>query len=156
MMVGQREEPDRIVVGVDGSDESQQALQWALRQAELTGGVVQAVTAWEIPQFYGGLGWMPPSNADQSALETQARGELDNAVEEAAKSWPSVEVRTEARYGTAVRVLLDAADGAALLVVGSRGRGGVSKLLLGSVAQKCTQLATCPVVVVRGGEAGDR
>lgn len=60
-----------------------------------------------------------------------------------------MEVRTEVRYGTPASVLLHAARGATLLVVGSRGRGGFAGLLLGSVAQHCAQHAECPVVVVR-------
>ncbi|WP_161790189.1 universal stress protein, partial [Streptacidiphilus carbonis] len=73
-MVDQHQTADRIVVGVDGSDSSKQALRWALRQAELTGGVLEAVTAWDLPQFYGSLGWVPPSSTDEAAVEARARG----------------------------------------------------------------------------------
>ncbi|MFF4147252.1 universal stress protein [Streptomyces sp. NPDC001698] len=86
---------------------------------------------------------------DEAALESQARTELAAAVEETVGSQPPVEVRTEVRNGTAATVLLDAARDASLLVVGSRGLGGFSRLLLGSVAQHCTQYAACPVVVIR-------
>jgi nucleotide-binding universal stress UspA family protein len=141
----------RIVVGVDGSDSSKRALRWAVRQAELTEGVVAAVTAWDFPQFHGALGWLPPSSSDEAALADRARGELLAAVEETVGSRPRVEVRTEVRYGAPAGVLLDAARDASLLVVGSRGRGGFAGLLLGSVAQHCTQHAACPVVVVRDG-----
>jgi nucleotide-binding universal stress UspA family protein len=141
----------RIVVGVDGSDSSKRALRWAVRQAELTEGMVAAVTAWDFPQFHGALGWLPPSSSDEAALADRARGELLAAVEETVGSRPRVEVRTEVRYGAPAGVLLDAARDASLLVVGSRGRGGFAGLLLGSVAQHCTQHAACPVVVVRDG-----
>ncbi|WP_327425486.1 universal stress protein (plasmid) [Streptomyces sp. NBC_01527] len=150
-MADQREETGRIVVGVDGSDSSKQALRWAVRQAQLTGGVVEAVTAWDFPQFHGALGWLPPSSSDEAAVEGRARRELAEAIEETVGSQPPVEVRTEVRYGTAAGVLLDAARGASMLVVGSRGLGGFSGLLLGSVAQHCTQHAACPVVVFRDG-----
>ncbi|WP_371799061.1 universal stress protein [Streptomyces sp. NBC_01707] len=150
-MADQREETGRIVVGVDGSDSSKQALRWAVRQAQLTGGVVEAVTAWDFPQFHGALGWLPPSSSDEAAVEGRARRELAEAIEETVGSQPPVEVRTEVRYGTAAGVLLDAARGASMLVVGSRGLGGFSGLLLGSVAQHCTQHAACPVVVMRDG-----
>lgn len=150
-MADQREETGRIVVGVDGSDSSKQALRWAVRQAELTDAVVEAVTAWDLPQFHGALGWLPPSSSDEAALEARARKDLSDAVEEAVGSQPRVDVRTDARYGTAASVLLDAARGASMLVVGSRGLGGFSGLLLGSVAQHCVQHAACPVVVVREG-----
>lgn len=152
-MADQREETGRIVVGVDGSDSSKQALRWAVRQAEFTGGVVEAVTAWDFPQFHGALGWLPPTSGDEAALEDRARSDLANAVAETVGSHPPVEVRTDARYGTPAGVLLDAARGASMLVVGSRGLGGFAGLLLGSVAQHCTQHATCPVVVIRDGDS---
>jgi nucleotide-binding universal stress UspA family protein len=148
-MADQRGETGRIVVGVDGSESSKQALRWALRQAEFTGDAVEAVTAWDYPQYHGGTSWFPPTSIDRAALEGQARKDLANAVEEAVGSRPPVEVRTDARYGTPAGVLLDAAHGASMLVVGSRGLGGFAGLLLGSVAQKCTQHADCPVAVIR-------
>ncbi|MFC5220306.1 universal stress protein [Streptomyces coerulescens] len=150
-MGDQRAETGRIVVGVDGSDSSKRALRWAVRQAELTGGAVEAVTAWDIPQFHGSLAWLPPSSSDEGALEARARQELEAAVEDVVGSRPPVEVRTAVRYGTPASVLLNAAHGASLLVVGSRGLGGFSGLLLGSVAQHCAQHAACPVVVFREG-----
>jgi nucleotide-binding universal stress UspA family protein len=69
---------------------------------------------------------------------------------------PSGDVRVHARVveGNAARVLLDAADGAKLLVVGSRGHGGFTEALLGSVSQHCVQHATCPVVVIRNQANG--
>ncbi|MEV6881412.1 MULTISPECIES: universal stress protein [unclassified Streptomyces] len=149
-MVDQREGTGTVVVGVDGSDSSKRAVRWAVRQAEATGGAVEAVTAWEVPQFHGALGWLPPSSGDEAALEARARQELIRTVEEAVGPQPPVEVRAEARYGTPAGVLLKAAQGASLLVVGSRGRGGFAGLLLGSVAQHCVQHAPCPVLVVRG------
>ncbi|MHB9847855.1 universal stress protein [Streptomyces krungchingensis] len=157
-MADRPEAKDRIVVGVDGSDSSKRALRWAVRQAELTDGVVEAVTAWDFPQFHGALGWLPPSSSDEAALEGRARKELRETVEEIVGSQPTVEVRSDVRYGTPASVLLHAAREADLLVVGSRGLGGFSGLLLGSVAQHCTQHAACPVVVIRGevgSEAGD-
>ncbi|MFH9609613.1 universal stress protein [Streptomyces sp. NPDC017448] len=148
-MADQREETGRIVVGVDGSDSSKQALRWAVRYAKATDGVVEAVTAWDFPQFHGALGWMPPTRGDEAALEDQARRDLAVAVEETVGPQPPVEVRAEARYGSPAGVLIDASRGASLLVVGSRGLGGFSGLLLGSVAQACAQHASCPVVVFR-------
>ncbi|MFG1664221.1 universal stress protein [Streptomyces sp. Y7] len=150
-MGDQREETGPVVVGVDGSDSSKQALRWAVRQAQLTGGTVEAVTAWDIPQFHGSLAWLPPSSSDEGALEARARQELDDAVEDAVGSRPPVEVRTVVRYGTPASVLLNAAREASLLVVGSRGLGGFAGLMLGSVAQHCAQHAACPVVVFREG-----
>ncbi|MFJ8098639.1 universal stress protein [Streptomyces griseofuscus] len=151
-MAERQSERERIVVGVDGSEGSKQALNWAMRQAELTGGWVEAVIAWDVPQFHGALGWMPPSSSDEAALEGRARSEVTSAVEEAVAAHPTVQVSTVARYGTPAGVLLEASRDAALLVVGSRGLGGFKGLLLGSVAQHCVQHAHCPVLVLRGQE----
>lgn len=148
-MADQQEKSDRIVVGVDGSDASKQALRWAARQAELTKGVVEAVAAWNIPHLYGARAWLPPSSTEEAALKDRAHKELSDAVEETVGASPPVEVRIEVRYGTAAGVLIDASRDAAVLVVGSRGLGGFSGLLLGSVAQHCVQHAACPVLVVR-------
>ncbi|RRQ76826.1 universal stress protein UspA [Streptomyces griseofuscus] len=151
-MAERQSERERIVVGVDGSEGSRQALNWAVRQAELTGGWVEAVIAWDVPQFHGALGWMPPSSSDEAALEGRAQSEVTSAVEEAVAAHPAVQVSTVARYGTPAGVLLEASRDAALLVVGSRGLGGFKGLLLGSVAQHCVQHARCPVLVLRGQE----
>ncbi|MGV9728136.1 universal stress protein [Streptomyces albogriseolus] len=143
------DDQDRIVVGVDGSPSSREALRWAARQAALTGGTVRALTSWDYPQYHGALGWLPPSSGDEEALETRAREDLTRCVEETLGARPPADVRTEVHYGTPAGVLLRAARDASLLVVGSRGLGGFAGLLLGSVAQHCVQHAACPVVVVR-------
>ncbi|MFD7068254.1 universal stress protein [Streptomyces sp. NPDC059913] len=148
-MTDRKQDGERIVVGVDGSDSSKQALRWAVHQAELTGATVEALTAWSLPQFHGALGWLPPSSSDEAAVEARAHSSLTQVVGETVGDPPPVDVRTEARYGTAADVLLTAAHGASLLVVGSRGLGGFAGMLLGSVAQHCVQQAVCPVVVVR-------
>ncbi|MFD6313325.1 universal stress protein [Streptomyces nigra] len=148
-MAEQAEGADRVLVGVDGSDASREALRWAVRQARLTGGTVRVLGAWVVPQYHGALGWLPPESTDEVALEERARDELTTAVEETVGPRPPVEVRTEVRYGAPAGVLVDASRDATLLVVGSRGRGGFAGLLLGSVAQHCAQHAACPVVVVR-------
>ncbi|MEW2620476.1 universal stress protein [Streptomyces sp. NPDC048106] len=151
-MAERQDERERIVVGVDGSEGSKQALSWAVRQADLTGGWVEAVIAWDVPQFHGALGWLPPSSSDEAALAGRAQSELTAAVEEAAAAHPTVQVSTVVRYGSPASVLLEASRDAALLVVGSRGLGGFRGLLLGSVAQHCVQHAACPVLVLRGKE----
>ncbi|WP_031518598.1 universal stress protein [Streptomyces sp. NRRL F-5123] len=148
-MADQLPKTGRIVVGVDGSDAAERALRWGVHYAGLTGGVVTAVTAWDFPPMHGAR-WMPPSSTDAATLEERSRKRLTDAVAEVVGERGPVEVQADVRYGAPARVLLDAAKGASLLVVGSRGLGGVSGLLLGSVAQHCVQRADCPVVVIRG------
>lgn len=147
-MTEENQARSRIVVGVDGSESSAQALRWAVRQARLTGSALEAVSSWEYPAYYGWGGTVLDDTA--ADLEGNARQMLAEAVREAAGAHPGVDIRTRVECGVPARVLLDAAEGAALLVVGSRGRGGFVGALLGSVGQHCVQHAPCPVVIVRG------
>jgi nucleotide-binding universal stress UspA family protein len=142
--------PHRIVVGVDGSPSSQEALAWAIRQAKAVGATVDACTAWEYPQFYGSMGWSFPDGT-AADLTDAAERVLHDALARAGAPETEVDVPTCVVYGTPAQVLLDAAKGAELLVVGSRGHGGFTGALLGSVGQHCVQHAPCPVVVVRHG-----
>ena len=137
-----------IVVGVDGSEESREALRWALVEAELRGSPVRAVHAWSRPIAFGGP-TMPPHALDASALRDHAQDALDSAVDEVAGESPAVAVERLVEEGAAADVLVRAAEGADLLVVGSRGHGGFAGLLLGSVSQQCTQHAPCAVVIAR-------
>jgi nucleotide-binding universal stress UspA family protein len=134
----------RIVVGVDGSKSSRAALAWAVRQAALTGAVVDAVTAWQIPLYYGFA--LTDEGPDFAQL---AASSLDEAIAEAASLEPGVVIRPTVVQENAAQALLDAAKGADLLVVGSRGHAGFTEALLGSVGQHCVHHAECPVVVVR-------
>jgi nucleotide-binding universal stress UspA family protein len=145
-------EAPRIVAGVDGSPPSQAALRWAVRQARLTGATVDAVTAWRIPAAMTGYGWAPVPLTDCSDMEPLAQRVVDQAVADAISPGdPPVSGRIV--QGFPGQVLVDASDGAALLVVGSRGHGGLSGALLGSVSQHCVHHAHCPVVVIRGDAA---
>lgn len=133
----------RIVVGVDGSPSSVHALEWAIRQAGLTGAVVDAVCAWQFPVSYG---WAVTDDTDYRALAAEA---LDKAIAEARQVDETVEIRPHVLEQNAAQALLDLAEGAELLVVGSRGHGGFAGALLGSVSQHCVTHATCPVLVLR-------
>lgn len=135
----------RIVVGIDGSEPSKAALRWAVRQAELTGAAVEAVTSWELLPSYGW--YITPQQIEE--VETTAAKTLQTTIEEVAGDRSEVTIIRRVLRGHAARVLLDAADGAELIVVGNRGRGGFAGALLGSVSQYCVQHAACPVVVIR-------
>jgi nucleotide-binding universal stress UspA family protein len=140
----------RIVVGVDGSPASLDALRWAVAQAELTGASVQAVQAWQYPAVVTGYAWAPVAMIEAADLQEAGQKAVKAAVRSVVDPASDVPVTTLVRAGHAAHVLLDVSDGADLLVVGSRGHGGFSGALLGSVSQHCVQHARCPVVVIRG------
>jgi nucleotide-binding universal stress UspA family protein len=129
----------RIVVWLDASRASKAALAWAIAQAARRDAVVEVVTA-----YY----WfpMPIEEVDFKGLATHM---AEDAILDAAHRGPPVKIISKVVRGNAAKVLLEAARGAELLVVGSRGHGSLAASLLGSVSQQCMQHATCPVVVVR-------
>jgi len=140
-----------VVVGVDGSAESVAALAWAARYASASNARVRALLAWHYPGAVGGppVEKTPESVRDQT--EEQMQATLDEAV---AKAVPAREpaVETARAYGHPAQVLIDASKEADLLVVGSRGHGAWTGMLVGSVSIHCVTGAFCPVVVVRGGD----
>ena len=150
----------RIVVGVDGSEASSQALSWALAEARLRGDTVVAHHAWTAPYpaptaLPGAM--LAPVEAGTAveggmteALRKGAEDLLAQAVSRAGGAEVTIEQRlVEAPAATA---LIEAAKDAELLVVGSRGHGGFTGLLLGSVSQQVANHAPCPVVIVRAPE----
>jgi nucleotide-binding universal stress UspA family protein len=140
----------RIVVGVDGSPSSRVALRWAVRQAALTGGVVDAVIAWQIPMALSGYAWAPISADETNNLAEDARKALDAVISEEVEPADSDRVTAHVVNGHPADVLLAAAADADLLVVGSRGHGSFAEALLGSVGQYCVHHAHCPVLIMRG------
>ena len=138
----------QIVVGVDGSDESKEALRWAIEEARLRKATVRAVHAWTYPVIFGGA-YVPPEVLDGDRLSREAREALDAVVADVAGEDPDAYIEHVVVEGPAAQVLVDAARDADLLVVGSRGHGGFAGLLLGSVSQQCAHHAPCAVVVVR-------
>ena len=137
----------RIVVGVDGSDSSKAALRWAIRQAKLTGASVDAVTAWRYPAGYG---WTPVGS--ELDFESDAKRALTEALGEVSGLEPDVPVRPLVAEGNTAEVLLRTAKGADLLVIGSRGHGGLTSALIGSVSLNCVLHAHCPVLVLHDGD----
>jgi nucleotide-binding universal stress UspA family protein len=137
----------RIVVGIDGSPPSVAALRWAIKQAELTGASIDAVSAWQFPATAGAYGWAPESGFDDIDFEALTAKSLKAVVDEVAPP-SSLTVRQVVVDGNPAQVLLDAAADADLLVVGNRGRGAFADALLGSVSERCVRHARCPVLVV--------
>ncbi|MEU8514647.1 universal stress protein [Kitasatospora sp. NPDC048722] len=138
-----------IVVGVDGSEQSRRALRWAVRQAWLTGARLEAVLAWEPP--FSGTGASVAADGPRN-LQDIAEKVLAESVDKAVGPEPPVAINARAEEGTPAQVLLKAAgdESVTLLVVGSRGLGGFTGALLGSVSEYCAQHAPCPVTIVRG------
>ncbi|HEX9065283.1 MAG TPA: universal stress protein [Streptosporangiaceae bacterium] len=139
----------RVLVGVDGSDSSTAALRWAAHYAQATGSTLTAVLAWHFPSAAGG----PPVGVAPASVEAeveQNRAELiDKAIEAALGPEPPIAIERKAVYGHPAQVLIDESAGADLLVVGNRGYGGFTGMMLGSVSTHCVTHAHCPVTVVR-------
>jgi nucleotide-binding universal stress UspA family protein len=135
----------RIVVGVDGSSPSLRALRWAAHQAKLTGAALEIITCWELPTSYAWF-WEAPPESDPGG---DVRRNLQMMVAGVLGDDPGIDVELTAVEGHPSRVLLDAARGASLLVVGSRGHGEFTGMLLGSVSNYCVSHASCPVTAVR-------
>jgi nucleotide-binding universal stress UspA family protein len=144
---------DEIVVGMDGSPGAAAALRWAVRAGELRSRPVTAVMAWGLLDQHhpGGDRHFDADYGDKQARETLAT-DVDTVLGPRAAG----RIRLRTVCDLPARALLEAADGAEMLVVGARGLGGFRSLLLGSVTDQCLHHATCPVAVVRADtEAAD-
>ena len=140
----------RVVVGVDGSESSVRALQWAARQAHWLGATLEVVTAWTFPEGPTPLGIVAHVPwPDELELMAEARAKLDEVIEEALSGNSEERVNAQMIKGSAASVLLNVAHDADLLVVGSRGLGAFKELLLGSVSERCVRHGSCPVAVIR-------
>jgi nucleotide-binding universal stress UspA family protein len=144
----------RIVVGVDGSPGSRAALRHALIAAGRRGADLDVVSSYKLELYYAGGAPLDVPNvaAIQKDYEGRAQALVTEVQDELASSSAAesrdVGITVSVSSAPAARALLDRSEGAALLVVGSRGRGAVRSALLGSVALHCVTHATCPVVVV--------
>jgi len=137
----------RIVVGVDGSEESKHALRWAAAIADTFGARVDVISAWHYPVGWGWntapFDWRPGEDTEKLLRET---------VDEVLGQERSLDVHQSVQEGTAAQILIKEGAGALMIVVGSRGHGGFSGMLLGSVSAAVAEHAPCPVLVVHGDE----
>ncbi|MEX2393767.1 MAG: universal stress protein [Actinomycetota bacterium] len=131
-----------IVVGTDGSDNSQLAVRWAAEEARIRGAKLLVIHSWTFPAPTVGADRLP--HVDLEAAAQKVLDEAVGAISEAS----GLEIATEIAPETPAQALVRASEGADLVVVGSRGRGGFKGLLLGSVAQQVAHHAKCPVVIV--------
>lgn len=135
----------RVVVGIDGSAQSKQALRWAASMAGASGARVETIAVWQYPTSYGWVAvpddWNPGLDMEKALAAT---------VDEVFGADRPAGLRLTVVEGYPTTVLLEASKGARMLVVGSRGHGGFAGLLLGSVSAAVAEHASCPVLVVHG------
>jgi nucleotide-binding universal stress UspA family protein len=134
---------ERIVVAIDGSEAARQALRWAVDEGRRRQATVDVVHVWHFPTVNPA-----PNLGDYQPAAFEKAAEELIAAELGAMDTEGVSVETHLLSAPAVSSILEAAKGADLLVVGSRGRGGFMGLLLGSVSNQIVHHATCPVVVI--------
>lgn len=135
--------PAPILVGVDGSDSSLDALRYAAKLSAALDLPLRAVTTWDYPalvDLYTSVGWTP--DKDAAVL-------LDAALLDVFAGDPPANLTAAVVAGPAPHILIEESRHAEMLVLGSRGRGGFAGLLLGSVSATCATHAHCPVLVVR-------
>ncbi|WP_411699206.1 universal stress protein [Conyzicola sp.] len=149
---GSKETPDlsdTIVVGHDGSRGGEAAFALALRLAERLRATLLVVRAWTIDTAPHGTLVSDGYVASFDEASAKVARILEGDVAALVAAHPEVTFRFTAKFGQPAAVLISASPGALMLVVGSRGHGGFSSLLLGSVSEQCTRHAHCPVLVVR-------
>lgn len=132
-----------VVAGVDGSDVALAALRWAVDAARARRSALRVVCGWQVPVLAAASSGRVLEAAEEGAVET-----VREAL--AAVDAGGLEVETRTPVGPPARVLLDAAEDASLMVVGSRGLGKVSRALLGSTSRQLASHAPCPLVVIPG------
>jgi len=142
---------NEFVVGIDGSDHSRMALQWAAAASDAAGVPIRAVQSWTL-SMHPSSALMPvspvlPSTEDAKAMDELTRQSITALATDMLGS--SDAVTTDVLRGPPAGALLQTVASDSVLVLGSRGRGGFAGLLLGSVSQECVEYASCPVVVVR-------
>jgi nucleotide-binding universal stress UspA family protein len=142
---GKHRPEHRIVVGVDGSEPAKAALNWAAAEAKRRGAVLQVLCAYKRP---------PLADGSRDEYAEAAQQVVDKALVVLSTLAPEVVTKGDVHEGSPAPALLETGEGAELLVVGSRGHGGFTGLLLGSVSHKCVHHGRCPVVVVRPTREG--
>ena len=142
-----REASQAIVVGVDGSDASIEALRWAEAQARMTGCPLHVITTWEVPRSYGYAVAIP----DDGSMEEGARRTLRACIDQVVGDETRGSLVASVIEGHPGPALCEASTAASLVVVGSRGHGAFAGMLLGSVSEFLASHAECPVVIIRHG-----
>ncbi len=134
-----------VVVGIDGSAASLEALDWGARQAELTGAKLEIVMTWDWPTTYG---WAAPIPEGYDP-ERDVHEALEKVEADVRAKHPGIEIVSRVLQGHPAPLLVEESKGADLLVVGSRGHGEFVGMVIGSVSEYCVTNADCPVLVHR-------
>ena len=135
-----------VIVGVDGSEDAEEALRFAVTEAALRHVPLRVVSAWQVPATPVAGGMVPAIALGD--FEEVAEAAVEHAVAEARRLDPRVDCAGAVVHGPPAAALVQAAQANDVLVVGSRGRGNVAGLLLGSISRQVVHDAPCPVVVV--------
>lgn len=138
-----------VVVGVDGSEVSQKATEFAFAEADARGSELVAVHTWMDMQVQASLAGLSAAQQQWEDVEQEQKELVDERIHGLVEKYPEVDVKKVITRDRPVRALVDAAEGAQLLVVGSHGRGGFRGMLLGSTSRALLQSAPCPMMVVR-------
>lgn len=138
-----------VVVGVDGSDISREALAYAFREADARGATLRAVHSWADAQIQTSLVGLAAVQSQLDAMSAQERKILDDELAPYREKYPNVQVEEVVERDRPIQVLKENSEAAQLLVLGSHGRGGFRGMLLGSTSRALLQYAPCPMMVVR-------
>lgn len=137
-----------IVCAVDGSDASKTAAKWAANTAVKRGIPLRLVSSYSMPQFLYAEGMVPPQELYED-LEAETLEKIEEAKKVAVDFVPDVDVSHQIEEGSPIDMLLDLSEQCTMIVMGSRGLGGLSGMVMGSVSAAVVSHASCPVVVVR-------
>lgn len=139
---------DIIVCAVDGSEASKTATKWAANTAVKRGIPLRLVSSYSMPQFLYAEGMVPPQELYED-LEAETLEKIEEAKKVAIDFVPEVDVSHQVEEGSPIDMLLDLSEQCTMIVMGSRGLGGLSGMVMGSVSAAVVSHASCPVVVVR-------
>jgi len=143
---------DLVIVAVDGGEPSNNAVRWAANTALKRGVPLQLASSYTMPQFLYAEGMVPPQELFDD-LQNECLNKIEAAREVAKEVAPDIEIGHTVVEGSPIDMLLDLSKDATMIVMGSRGLGGLSGMVLGSVSAAVVAHASCPVVVVREDNA---
>lgn len=138
-----------VTVGVDGSEISRKAMEYAFREADARKAPLRAAHSWSDQELRTSLVGMSAMQSQIDAIANQEREMLAQELAPFREQYPDVEIEEVISRDRPIQVLNEAAEGAQLLVLGSHGRGGFKGMLLGSTSRALLQYAPCPMMVVR-------